>query len=80
MKAAYMLDYLKQVIIWCFVEVIFSFLIKMSMPDAIRIETAFLLSWGPKDYNMFFSYSLKYIFHNFQDKLIPTFISQLKYF
>ena len=53
-------------------NVIFSFLVKMSMLKAIEIETAFFHSLGnPKSRTLDYFLYASHIYHNFSYKLIP---------
>ena len=56
-----MKDYFKRGFVFCFSEVLFSFPIKMSMPEAIKIEIAFLSLGNPKGPTVDYLFCAEYI-------------------
>ena len=74
-------DYFKQFFVLHSLEVIFSFLIKMSMLKAIETEIAFFHSLGnPKGGMLKYLFYVSDIRHNVPYKLIPISMSELEYF
>ena len=74
-----MQDYFKRFFVLYSSEVVFSFLIKMSVPKAIEIEASFFHSLGnPKGCAFDYLFYASHIRHNFPYKLIPLSMSQMK--
>ena len=70
-----MQDYFKRFFALRSSEVIFSFLIKMSLLKAIEIETAFFHSPGNSKGRTLDFFQASHIRHNFPHRLIPTLMS-----